>query len=157
MSSTPQPVKKVRADALKRADDAWRARVAGGTWAEAADIAGYSDQDNCRRAVRRVFGQLPSPDREEMRNLWRDRHERLWRKALSDVLEGKPGAVVAAVRVAEAATRLDGLGAPTRVSLIDPTQEEIERFLDETLGPRHADEEPDIFDPEDIVDAEVIE
>lgn len=45
-------------------------------------------------------------------------------------------------------SRLLGLDAPTRLSLIDPTEEQIEDFLNKTIGPRQTDEEADIFDAE---------
>lgn len=128
----------------------------GGSWDQAATIAGYSDGSNALRAVRAVYGTLPTIEREEQRRLWRDRLEVFYRQALKDLHNGVPGATTAAVRIAERAARLDGLDAPTKLSLVDPTQEEIERFLNETLGPRHSDEEPDIFDQE-IIDAEVVD
>lgn len=152
----PEPVKRVRADALERAEKAWNVRVMGGSWQQAAEIAGYADGSNALRAVRAVYGTLPTLERDEARRLWRDRLEVYYRQALKDLHNGVPGAITAAVRIAERAARLDGLDAPSRISLIDPTQEEIERFLTETLGPVRTDEEGDIFDGE-IIDAEVIE
>ncbi len=86
--------------------------------------------------------------------LWR---ERLWRRAYADVLEGKPGAIVAAVRVAQVAAPLDGLDSPTRLSLLDPTQEQIDEFLNEALGSRHTDSEPDIFIDAEVIEAEIEE
>lgn len=44
--------------------------------------------------------------------------------------------------------KLLGLDAPTKLSLVDPTQEQIESFLNEKIGPRTTDEEADIFDAE---------
>jgi len=41
-----------------------------------------------------------------------------------------------------------GPRAPTKLSLIDPTQEQIEEFLNDKIGPRSTDEEADIFDVE---------
>lgn len=45
-------------------------------------------------------------------------------------------------------SKLLGLDAPTKVSMIDPTQEEIEAYLNEKVGPAHTDVEADIFDAE---------
>ena len=73
MTSAPEPVITRRADTIERAERAYLARVSGATWAQAAEVAGYSDVSNCCRAVRRVFDELPAPDREHQRHLVRDR------------------------------------------------------------------------------------
>ena len=138
-----------RADAAKRADMAFEARVAGATWDEAAEIAGFANGPNACRAVANVFGSLPTPDREELRAVARARGEAVWRQALRDVEERRPGAVTAAVRVLDLMVRLDGLSAPDRVEVgLTPTDVEIQRFIDRVLGPH--EEEADIFDGESI-------
>jgi len=117
----PKPVKVVRADALRRADTAWRVRVAGGTWKEAAEAAGYSSDSVAQDGVRNVFGGPPIIDREALRHLWRERLERAWRQCVSDMTERVPGATTASVRIATAAMTLDGLSEPTRVDVaFDP-------------------------------------
>jgi hypothetical protein len=113
----PEPTKKVRADALERADTAWRARVAGAAWAEAAKVAGYSSDKHAIDGVRNVFGAVPQIDREELRRLWRDRLERSWRQCVADMADRVPGATTASVRIAQAAIALDGLDEPTKVDL----------------------------------------
>lgn len=113
----PEQIRHVRADALARAEAAWRARVAGATWAQAAEIAGYKDRDSCNRQVKRVYGQLPPVDRNELRNLWRDRLEVMWRQSQLDMREQRAGAVTAAVRVTTAAAALDGLADPVKVDV----------------------------------------
>lgn len=51
-----------------------------------------------------------------------------------------------------------GYEAPQKLSLVDPTQEQIEEFLNEKIGPRSTDVEADIFeDAEDIYDVEIVE
>lgn len=151
----PEPVKRVRADALERAERVWNARVMGGSWEQAAQIAGYSDPSNAVRAVRSIYGQLPTIERDEQRRLWRDRLEVVYRQVVRDVHDRIPGASTAFVRIADRAAKLDGLDAPTRLSLVDPTEEQIEAWLTERIGPRHVEEEADIFDV-DIVDAEIV-
>jgi hypothetical protein len=113
----PEPVRNIRADALARADTAWRIRVAGGTWAQAAQVAGFTDEHNASRAVSSVFGELPKQDRTELRRLWRDRLETMWRQVQIDMHEQRHGAVTAAVRIAQVAAALDGLNEPTRVDI----------------------------------------
>lgn len=113
----PAPVKRVRADALDRATRAWQARVAGGTWAQAAEVAGFSSDTVAIDAVRNVFGGPPVIDKEALRHLWRERLERSWRQCVSDMSDRIPGATTASVRIAQAAMQLDGLDAPVQVDL----------------------------------------
>jgi hypothetical protein len=60
---------------------------------------------------------LPIAEREELRDIWRQRLENLWQQAALDAQAGRPGAVTAAVRVAGAALQLDGLAEPVRVDM----------------------------------------
>jgi hypothetical protein len=110
-------VKVVRADALRRADTAWRARVAGATWREAAEMAGFSAENHAIDAVRNAFGRVPVVDREALRHLWRERLERAWRQVCADMSERVPGATTAAVRIVTAAAALDGLNEPHKVNV----------------------------------------
>jgi len=142
----PGPIRKVRGDALSRADDAWRLRVAGATWAEVATVVGFANAENAIRAVRQVYGSLPEVPREELRTLWRERLERLWRQTLMDATEHRPGAVMAGVRVAQAAARLDGLDAPSEVLLYAPSQQELEAWVAQMMQAQTPElEEADIF------------
>lgn len=102
------------ADAADRARRAWSARIAGGTWREAAEVAGFTDGNNCQRAVRNFFGSVPQVDTSMERELWRQRMEKLWTLALRDAQESKPGALRAGVAVAQRSSLLLGLDAPTQ-------------------------------------------
>lgn len=157
----PTPARKVRADHLARANGAWRARVEGASWEQAAAAAGYSNAANCMRSVRRVYDALPPVDREHQRALWRDRLELLYRQAVVDVQEQRPGAIAAAVRIAQIAAKLDGLDAPTQIDVTNPTTREIEAWIDSVLAQsRPVLVEGDIFNPEgddDIVEADVVD
>ena len=48
--------------------------------------------------------------------------------------------------------KLLGLDAPTRLTLVDPTEEQIQQFLNDNLGPEQMDEEVDIFEADVIED-----
>ncbi len=140
-----------RADAATRAHRAWAARVAGGNWAEVAEVCGFASPGNACRAVRAYFGQLPELDRDELRGLWRERHEVMWRQSQRAVRDEKPGALRAAVAVARSAAQLDGLDAPSRVELVTPDAEAFERAVDMlVLSARSVGdtEEADIFELE---------
>lgn len=149
----------VRADARARADRAWHARVMGATWEQAAEIAGFANKSNAMRSVRKHYGGLPEPETTELRNLWRARLDWLYTRNAGDVADGKPGAVVAGVRLAEAAMKLDGLAAPAQVEIgVTPSQREMEDFIRSVVAltrGRDLPDEADIFGC--IEDAEVIE
>ena len=128
----PPPSPRVSAPVIRKASTAWQARVTGLSWEQAADAAGYGSSEAAMKAVRNTYGHVPRIERADARHLWRERVEVLWRLALRDVVDQRPGAVTAAVRVAQAATTLDGLNEPTRVDLdvnVTQTLEAIEREL----------------------------
>lgn len=114
---------------LEKADRAWRVRVVGGTWQQAAEAAGYSTDEAAIKAVRSAYGTLPKPQRDDLRNLWRERLEVLWQQAVADARDRRHGAVTAAVRVATCAMHLDGLSEPVQVevgvSLLDRLEQEL--------------------------------
>jgi hypothetical protein len=108
---------KTHADAAQRAQRAWAARVAGGTWDQAAEVAGFTNTSACVRAVGNYFGTYPTPDSSEQRALWRERMELLWKIAIRDASDGKHGALRAGVAVAQRASQMDGLDAPAQVQV----------------------------------------
>jgi hypothetical protein len=107
----------VNAKAMQRVADAWAMRVRGATWDEIATALGYANAPNALRAVRNYVGTLPQPETTELRSMWRERLETLWPIALEDAKASKPGAMRAAVAVAQRAAQLDGLDQPTRVEV----------------------------------------
>ncbi|WP_183093317.1 hypothetical protein [Nocardioides stalactiti] len=117
VTSAPQPVRKVRADARERAEQVWAMRLGGATWDQCAKTVGLATPQSAMRCVRETYGEVPQIDREELRHLWRERTEVLWRQAMRDVLDRRQGAVIAATKVASLASFLDGLGAPQRVEV----------------------------------------
>ncbi len=94
----PEPARKVRADALDRAEKIWALRIGGATWDQRAKAVGLTTRQNAIRCVREAYGEVPQVDREELRHLWRERNEMVWRQALRDVLDRRQGAVVAATK-----------------------------------------------------------
>lgn len=145
------------ADAALRAQRAWTARIMGGTWKQAADVAGFTDTGNCVRAVRNYFGTLPQAEREDLRDLWRERLEYLWRQSSQDVRQQKPGAIRAGVALAQRASALDGLDEPTKVSVYSPTDEQISQYLADVVAAKnveHEAAEADIIDVEPVEEGE---
>jgi hypothetical protein len=117
-----------------------------------AEIVGFHDAPTAHRAVKRWFGRVPEIDPDESRAMWRERLELLWRQSLTDSTQQRPGAVRAAVAVAQRAAALDGLDAPTRVEVYNPTVAEIAEYVQNmraSLG--------DVPETEpEVVDAEVV-
>lgn len=147
----------MNAEAAAKASKAWALRVAGGSWAEIAQIVGFSDDTAANRAVKNFFGTLPVVDREEQRAMWRARHELLWRQSVKDMNEQRPGSTRAAVAVARSAAILDGLDQPHRIEMSSPSDDELAlliRHLAIAAGGEPTNE-ADPFD-EEIVDAEVV-
>lgn len=124
----------VRANARERAMIAADAREQGATWRQAADLAGFSDPANCIRAVRNANGSLPRVAIDEVREVWRERMEDLWLEALEDVRNRRPGAVRAAVAIAQRSAALSGLDAPTVTAFYTPTAQEKVDWLNNTLA-----------------------
>lgn len=120
-SEMPEQKKKPRtqldAVAFQKASSAWTARVHGLSWAQVAQHSGYSDASSAHHAVKRAFGELPVIEKEDLRDLWRERIELAWKQAVLDMKDRVPGATTASVRIATCAVQLDGLAAPVKVDV----------------------------------------
>jgi hypothetical protein len=154
MVADTQMTRHVNAPAMQRVADAWAMRVRGASWADIAQALGYANPQNAMRAVRNLSGRLPEPTMREMRSLWRERLEFLWPVAVRDVEGGKPGAMRAAVAVAQRAAQLDGLDQPTRVEL-SADAGELDQMVRVLLAAQGvAAREADIFDAEIVDDGD---
>lgn len=139
------------APAMQKVADAWAMRIRGAAWEDIAAAVGYANGPNALRAVRNYVGTLPEPTLPELRSLWRERLEFLWPVAARDVEDGKPGAMRAAVAVAQRAAQLDGLDQPQRVEFSTDSAE-LDRMVRALLAAQgHPDLEADVFAAE-IVD-----
>lgn len=135
---------------MQRVADAWAMRVRGATWDEVAAAVGYANGPNVLRAVRNFVGKLPEPSMSESRSLWRERLEFLWTVAARDVETGKPGAMRAAVAVAQRAAQLDGLDQPQRLE-VNATASDITELVRVLLAAHgFEDSEADIWDTDFI-------
>lgn len=109
-------------------------RMAGATFASIAMTLGYSDRSTARKAYLRALDAEVNLKAEE-RNAWRQeqaaRCDRLIRSLWTKALEGDTRAHASINRHMERQARLLGLDAPTRITVDDGLQAEIEGLLDE--------------------------
>lgn len=135
-------------------------RVAGGGWDEIAKSLGMrGGAPAAYRAVKNYFGKVPQPDRNMLREIARQRGERLWLRAAAAVEEApSPAAIRAAVAVLERAAKLDGLDAPSHVQVSSPDEASFHAMVEAAsrgLG-LALPVEADIFDAE-YMEAEIVE
>lgn len=146
------PHRKVYAPAMQKVADAWAMRVRGADWATIARTVGYSSPQNAMRAVRRFAGKLPEPTAPELRSLWRERLEYLWPHAARDAELGRPGALRAAVAIADRASKLDGLDAPQRFE-VTPDAAAFDALVDRLVAAQGGE----VVEADDIVELTMIE
>lgn len=146
--------RRTDAEARARAQRAGAMRIQGATWSQIATACEYSSKSAAYTAVMRVFREMPEVDREAQRKVWDARLEALWGYAMRDVSEQRPGAVRAAVALAQRSAAMHGIDAPATVT---PSAEYLEHYVHEmvalyrdTVGPAPAAIEADIFDVEVI-------
>lgn len=135
------------------------------SWERAAEFGGYPSARAAKvaaeRAMEREFKE--STRSQDWMRRWQVKHlEMMMGDLASKAADKNSPEQISAIKTINELLRgqakLLGLDAPQKLSLIDPTQEQIEAFLNEKIGPRHSDTEADIFeDAEDIYDAEIIE
>jgi len=158
MSDNLRTIQTARsAQSTRRAAEAWSLRVAGLSWHDVAQQAGYANAANAVRAVRSYAGSLPAPAHDELRAMMRARSEAVWQQAFADVLQQRPGAVRAAVAVLHRQAQLDGLDAPTRVE-ITPTEEEFQALVEFVLRAKGVTPvvEYDVLELDDVGDADEV-
>lgn len=133
------------------------------SWDRAAEGAGYPTPRAARVAAEKAMEaefKTSSRSQEFMRK-YAAKHLDILMGSLS-VKTADPNhpehlaAIKTARELLSTQAKLLGLDAPTKLSLVDPTQDQIEAFLNEKIGPRSTDEEADIFDVEfeEVVDPE---
>jgi hypothetical protein len=103
-------------------------RVAGRSCEQVATECGYASATTACRAVTRFGDGLPEVDRDRMRSVAIERGEQLWAEAWEDVVERRPGAVTAAVRVLGRQASLLGLDAPAR-SITETHETKVEQVF----------------------------
>jgi hypothetical protein len=149
------PIK--RGDALQRASEGWALRVQGKTWQQIANAVGFASAQGAHRAVMRFAGTIPDPDPSVLKKMWRARLDRLYALADRDAEAARPGALRAASAIAQRAAAMDGLDAPTQLNLTADAAE-LDRMVQVLFAATTSESarEADVFDDDDVVDAEVV-
>lgn len=131
------------------------------SWQTAAEGAGYPTPRAARVAAERALEKEfhDSPRSQEFMRKYASKHlDLLLRSVASKTVNSAHPEHLAAIKVARELiaqqSKLLGLDAPTKLSLVDPTQDQIDEYLDKFM-PERSDVEVDFFD--DIEDAEIIE
>lgn len=109
-------------------------RMAGATFAQIATSLGYSDRGSARKAYLRALNteiSLKAEDRDAWRKEQAARCDRLIRALWTKALDGDVKAHGAINRHLERQARLLGLDAPTRITVDEGVQGEIDALLDE--------------------------
>lgn len=129
------------------------------SWERAAEGAGYPTPRAARVAAERALEsefKTSSRSQEFMRK-YAARHLDLLMGSLAvKTMDSNHPEHLAAIKTARellaTQAKLLGLDAPTRISLVDPTEDQIEEWLNANVGPRHVDSEPDFFEEAEVVE-----
>lgn len=109
-------------------------RLAGASYVEVAEALGLAGIADARELIESTLANKVTPaDREHLRREEAARLDRLqrgvWIKAVDPDHPEHLAAVKVVLQISESRRRLQGLDAPTEISVHSPTQDEIERWV----------------------------
>lgn len=152
-------------DPPTRAAAAVNLRIEGASWTEIARILEYSSAQRARVAVERALAEMAESeeDREQLRWTMNQRLNRLlyslMRRATNPKDQDHLAYVSKVLAVMDRQSKLNGLDMPTTIAVYNPSNEAIEKYVEQTveiLRRANGEIEADIMD-EDIEDAEIEE
>lgn len=117
------------ARAAARRTQAVRLRLAGLTYEQIAEQAGYSDRHAARQTVLRALRSVEAESVNELRAVENSRLERATAAVWPKVLSGDVKALLAWLKVSERLARLNGLDAPVQVAISAGVAGELEDAL----------------------------
>lgn len=133
-TNRPQNKAKVRTQTAANRARAVELAVAGATYQQIADELGYANRGTVHRLVTEALAEQwaeGATDRNQLLHRELARLERMTRALWPDVVQGKPDAIHAALRVADRRAKLLGLDAPTKLQhqVTSELDAEIEQLL----------------------------
>jgi len=150
-------------DPPTRAAAAVNLRIEGASWTEIARILEYSSAQRARVAVERALAEMAESeeDREQLRWTMNQRLNRvlysLMRRATNPKDQDHLAYVSKVLAVMDRQSKLNGLDMPTTIAVYNPSNEAIEKYVEQTveiLRRANGEIEADIM-AEDIHDAEI--
>lgn len=153
-------------DPPTRAAAAVNLRIEGASWTDIARILEYSSAQRARVAVERALAEMAESeeDREQLRWTMNQRLNRilysLMRRATNPKDQDHLAYVSKVLAVMDRQSKLNGLDMPTTIAVYNPSNEAIEKYVEQTveiLRRANGEIEADIMAEEEIEDAEVIE
>lgn len=152
-------------DPPTRAAAAVNLRIEGASWTDIARILEYSSAQRARVAVERALAEMAESeeDREQLRWTMNQRLNRvlysLMRRATNPKDQDHLAYVSKVLAVMDRQSKLNGLDMPTTIAVYNPSNEAIEKYVEQTveiLRRANGEIEADIM-AEDIHDAEIEE
>lgn len=117
------------ARATARRTQAVTLRLAGLTYEQIAERAGYGDRHAARNTVMRALREVEAENVQELRQVENARLERATAAIWPKVLAGDVRALEAWLKVSERLSKLNGLDAPTQVAISTGVQAELSDAL----------------------------
>lgn len=156
---------KRAAESKTKAQGALALKLYGASYTTIAEQMGYSSAARARQAVERLLAtSADSPeDRDKMRELVGRRLDRLLQSVMGKAIDPRERDHLAynarALAIVDRQAKLWGVDAPTQIQFT-PTDHYIEEYVAKIRPLADADvagEEADIFEADDIIDADVVD
>jgi hypothetical protein len=106
-------VKQLEAQTKRK--QALQLRLAGATYQEIADALGYANRNGAFFIVTSALKSIPKEEANELRELEKQRLDRLQRAVAKRAHDGEIGAVLASLKISESRRRLLGLDEPVKI------------------------------------------
>lgn len=140
-----EPNKDLEAkDRLNRQEAAVALKIAGANYSEIMRTLGYPSVTAARQAVERALARsVGDDDKKQARFIQRRRLDRLlrsvWAKATDEDSEEHLAYVRAALALIDRSIRLDGLDAPQEMVVYNPSNREVEAWIQEMVEQNRGD------------------
>lgn len=121
MTEQRRRLRRSKAEAQARAEEAFQLSLTGLGWRAIADQLGYGNPGNAHRAAQRFVDMLPDPGNTARRRMIE--HQRLdavWKLAYAKAADGDVPAMRVLVEVSRRRALLDGLDKPTVLQIDGP-------------------------------------